>query len=1100
MELSDSKPIKVRVVNAAQSFVAEKDKLSFYWWASFVMVVTTLRRLVPRKSEKANHGIRVKSPQKLLFRLVSLLFLASISIYGANAATVGEPTLFAENLSGTLSRNLTAGTANQLIDFDLTDVDGIDTGSSIVITSDSLRTIIAGSAPLVDPNAINVQLLYDSTGIAEPFDQITFEVTDAIGQISTLTIEVTLVAPDPVYVQFSASWDPKDPTTYSVGDTSLASFPGYEDLANAYGTSIQGCLSWDRAVEQINGGTGDLDRGYWHYLGNTGQLKMRAYTNKGHYLDTRLPRFDLAALNFVRRGTVNELLLEAFDGTSDGVGGVTGPWVRLGILDRNYSATLDFPVTLEGVLSAGTLVQFQTSSGVAIAPLLTEWVENTEEQCALGFDDLNSNGVPDEQDFDLNGVLDSYETDTDADGLTDGEEINTYDTDPLKFDTDGDGLWDAEELLTLGTDPKNSDSDADGLTDYVEVRNLATNPLANDTDADGLIDSEEVNFYFTNPLETDSDSDGLLDGDEINVYVTSPTKSDSDSDGLTDYDEVNVHNTNPLDADSDLDGLIDGDEVLIYLTNPSLSDSDFDGLSDPQELFETVTNPLDADSDLDGLIDGDEVNIYVTSPVNSDSDGDGLTDGDEVNVYDTSPTNSDSDGDGLTDTYELNVSGTYANNPDSDGDGLSDGQEVDNNSNPFNSDTDSDGLGDSDEVLTYLTNPSLSDSDFDGLSDPQELFETGTNPLESDSDGDFYSDSDDLFPLDPNEWADFDGDGLGDNTDPDDDNDLVSDNNDLDPFDPLVSNDSDSNGLPDHWELYHFGFIGVDPSIDIDGDGLTARMEFVNDSNPYLYDQTQQIYSEARVLRSNQVQSLVFQYNVSDGNNYLAGMGLRIHFNSQQFNRIDIQVPENVYALLEINNEWQYDDLDLDADPRTDHYVSISWADIYLSWPGGSIPYDLFELKVVPTEQTYWGGEAIINFSPAATSERYALLAEEMSIPILVGGVLDIDGDGKVKPLADGMMILRHLFGFTGDFNKITSSEGQFSEDWSALESRLEQRVVMLDIDADGQVRPLTDGLLLIRYLFGFRNAQLTSDAIGPQAKRTDPLSVGEYIESLKLF
>ena len=36
-----------------------------------------------------------------------------------------------------------------------------------------------------------------------------------------------------------------------------------------------------------------------------------------------------------------------------------------------------------------------------------------------------------------------------------------------------------------------------------------------------------------------------------------------------------------------------------------------------------------------------------------------------------------------------------------------------------------------------------------------------------------------------------------------------------------------------------------------------------------------------------------------------------------------------------------------------------------------------------------------------------------------------------------------------------------------------------LDIDGDGESKPLTDGLLLIRYLFGFSGDSLISGAIG---------------------
>ena len=53
-------------------------------------------------------------------------------------------------------------------------------------------------------------------------------------------------------------------------------------------------------------------------------------------------------------------------------------------------------------------------------------------------------------------------------------------------------------------------------------------------------------------------------------------------------------------------------------------------------------------------------------------------------------------------------------------------------------------------------------------------------PLDSDNDG--VADSSDVAPFDPLETSDFDGDGIGDNTDLDDDNDGVEDISDALPL------------------------------------------------------------------------------------------------------------------------------------------------------------------------------------------------------------------------------------------------------------------------------------------------------------------------------
>ena len=80
-------------------------------------------------------------------------------------------------------------------------------------------------------------------------------------------------------------------------------------------------------------------------------------------------------------------------------------------------------------------------------------------------------------------------------------------------DMDNDGLSNVEEL-SAGTSRINPDSDSDGISDGDEVLTYQTNPLSSDSDSDGLSDSEEVNLG-TNPTLSDSDSDGVNDGDEV---------------------------------------------------------------------------------------------------------------------------------------------------------------------------------------------------------------------------------------------------------------------------------------------------------------------------------------------------------------------------------------------------------------------------------------------------------------------------------------------------------------------------------------------------------------------------------------------------------
>lgn len=154
-------------------------------------------------------------------------------------------------------------------------------------------------------------------------------------------------------------------------------------------------------------------------------------------------------------------------------------------------------------------------------------------------------------------------------------------------DPDADGLSTTQEIQ-LGTDPNNIDTDHDGLSDGEEVNVYKTNPLVADTDQDGLTDGQEVKIYKTNPLVPDTDQDGLNDGAE-NMYGTDPLKPDTDNDGLLDGQE-NQNCPNFLKPDSDGDGIIDGKDLdPCNPANPALTATTIAGLP---TMTATVPTPI----------------------------------------------------------------------------------------------------------------------------------------------------------------------------------------------------------------------------------------------------------------------------------------------------------------------------------------------------------------------------------------------------------------------------------------------------------------------------------------------------------------------------
>ena len=109
----------------------------------------------------------------------------------------------------------------------------------------------------------------------------------------------------------------------------------------------------------------------------------------------------------------------------------------------------------------------------------------------------------------------------------------------------------------------------------------------------------------------------------------------------------------------------------------------------------------------------------------------------------------------------------------------------------------------------------------------------------------------------------------------------------------------------------------------------------------------------------------------------------------------------------------------------------------------------------------------------------------------------DVDQSLEAKPLTDGLLVIRHLFGFSGDSLTSGAVGGSADRVTSALiADYLAEADSELDIDGDGVSKPLTDGLLLIRYLFGFSGESLISGAIGDGAERDSAEEVEAYIKA----
>ena len=147
--------------------------------------------------------------------------------------------------------------------------------------------------------------------------------------------------------------------------------------------------------------------------------------------------------------------------------------------------------------------------------------------------DLEPDGATNLQEFQAGS--DPNDPDTDADLLTDGEELNVYGTDPTVVDTDGDGQNDGDEVngtnnVAFGnepTDPTVADSDGDDYNDGLEIDNM-TNP--NDDTSFPPIDPGLIAYF---PLDGNlcdfsvTAADGTFVGTAAEAYADTGGVEDS---------------------------------------------------------------------------------------------------------------------------------------------------------------------------------------------------------------------------------------------------------------------------------------------------------------------------------------------------------------------------------------------------------------------------------------------------------------------------------------------------------------------------------------------------------------------------------------------
>jgi hypothetical protein len=109
--------------------------------------------------------------------------------------------------------------------------------------------------------------------------------------------------------------------------------------------------------------------------------------------------------------------------------------------------------------------------------------------------------------------------------------------------------------------------------------------------------------------------------------------------------------------------------------------------------------------------------------------------------------------------------------------------------------------------------------------------------------------------------------------------------------------------------------------------------------------------------------------------------------------------------------------------------------------------------------------------------------------------VLDVDGDGVANATTDGVLILRAMFGLTGS----AVTDGAVGPTatrtaWADIQPKIHFRA--LNADGNGATRALSDGLILLRAMLGLTGTAVTNGAVAPGATRATWPAIRAYLNT----
>jgi len=270
---------------------------------------------------------------------------------------------------------------------------------------------------------------------------------------------------------------------------------------------------------------------------------------------------------------------------------------------------------------------------------------------------------------------------------------------------------------------------------------------------------------------------------------------------------------------------------------------------------------------------------------------------------------------------------------------------------------------------------------------------------------------------------------------------------------------------------------------------LSSRDVFINDTSLDLQQEVYLTTPSAVSFQKGQDVQLSLVYSTNSGVAPDTSLVLSVFYRSDVFSVANLEgliaLFDRVSTIDDINN--------LDTDPTTDSILQLEVDDLQGRY-GSDLPATLADVIFTPPtngRDPITGNplNSVIHVKASSPASDDDLITGHDAVSIDAVGLgfnLDVDNDGTVTALGDGLMIIRKLFGpaFAGDRLTDKAISPNATRSPQEIHDFIQDGIDSgdLDVDHDGNTTALGDGLMVIRRLFGpaFDGERLIDKAISP--------------------